>query len=136
MGKYLVSGIVWNKDIETKNMQTTLDVQLGNFKPETLDIILPILENYIEKAKESQIKSQNNPEKLYEGISYSRAALDLIFRIENFNFNLQEGQDNQRIINNLKINNLKKDANLIIEDLILQYGIPKIEAQLKAGKNG
>ena len=127
----LASGIVWNKQIETQNMQTTLDVQLGNFKPETLDIILPILENYIEKAKESQIKSQNNPEKLYEGISYSRAALDLIFRIENFNFNLQEGQDNQRIINNLK-----KDANLIIEDLILQYGIPKIEAQLKAGKNG
>ena len=72
-----------------------------------------------------------DPKKLYEGISYSRAALDLIFRIENFNFNLQEGQDNQRIINNLK-----KDANIIIEDLILRYGIPKIEAPLKAGKNG
>jgi hypothetical protein len=133
----VASGIVWKQQVETNNMEIILDVQLGNIKPETLAVILPILNTYLEKAKEAQfntrqsIKEKNTSAALESeetGIRYSRAALDTIFRIENSNFRIQEESK--------EIDRIKGEANSIMIELILPYGIKKIEDKLKSKQIG
>jgi NACHT domain/TIR domain len=136
----VASGVAWKQQVETNNMQIILDVQLGNIKPETLVVILPILNSYLEKAKEAQ----DNAHKFYKGnnnsaafkfeeigIKYSRAVLDTIFRIENSNFRINELE-----LALTTIKPIKAEANSIMDELIVPYGINKIEDKLRNNQIG
>lgn len=140
IGILVASGIAWKQQTATSNMQTILDVQLGKFTPKNLDIILPILNNYLrqaEKAQSQAYKFKEAKDSLAEAeaqesaITYTRAVLDTIFRIENSNFSI-----NKLDIASTDLKNIKDKANSIMLDMIIPYGINKIEQKLKVGKIG
>lgn len=140
VGIVIASGIVWRQQVEAGNMQTILDVQLGKFTPNNLDIIVPILNHYLGQAKEAQnkthqLKDTQTAEVVLEAqeraITYSRAVLDIIFRIENSNFPVDEST-----MELVTIKRLKNDADSIMLDMILPYGTHKINQRLKMGQIG
>jgi hypothetical protein len=134
----VASGVVWKQQTEASNMKTILDLQLGKFTPTNLDIILPILNDYLKQAKEAQNKAHKSKEAQAapaeleaaqeSAITYARAVLDIIFRIENSNLPIPEAER--------ELVPIKDEANHVMLDMILPYGINKIEQKLKAGKIG
>ncbi len=133
----VASGVVWKQQTEASNMKTILDLQLGKFTPTNLDIILPILNDYLKQAKEAQNKAHQSKEAQAaqaeltaqkSAITYARAVLDIIFRIENSNLPIPEAEKATKSI--------KDEANSVMLDMILPYGINKIEQRLKAGQIG
>lgn len=130
-------GFAWKQQSEFTGMQTIVDLQLGNIKPKTLEALTPILTFYLQKAEEANkkvndYKNSNISEDLLfeqqeEAIRNSRAVLDLIFRIEGGNLNVEYL---------IKKELIKEKAENIMDKNIIDYGVKKIEDKLRNNKIG
>ena len=125
---------------KTATFKNMLDFQLGNVTPSSYRLVEPVLATYLANARRSLASAEkasglNNDhatrEAQYEGIRNARAVLDIIFRVQNGNYNLKELSDFKS-----DIERKKGEAEGIIEKLILPYSINRITERLKSGDFG
>ena len=135
-----IVGLLLFNRAQTSTFRNMLDFQLGNVTPRSYELVQPVLATYLANARrasaraEAATRSGNEPraqESQYEAIRNARAVLDIIYRAQNGNYSLQA-------LHTFKndIEAKKKDAESIMEKLIIPYSTRRIENRLRAGDRG
>jgi hypothetical protein len=135
-----IVGLLLLNRAQTETFKTMLDFQLGNVTPNNYRLVEPVLATYLANAKRSLAKAGKTDDSAtapvtnqtqYDGIRNARAVLDIIFRIQNGNYNLQTLSAFQS-----DMEHKKNEAEEIIEKLIIPYSTKRISQRLQAGDLG